>query len=90
MSLAYHNLLKDKLRSTLSILGVGLAIMLILVLDGFLVGVDQAAANYLDHAPGSVVVAQKDVKNFLVSSSLLPPGMADTVRRMGGVAKVTP
>jgi putative ABC transport system permease protein len=90
MSLAYHNLLQDKLRSMLSILGVGLAIMLILVLNGFLVGVDQAASTYLDHAPGSVVVAQKDVKNFLVSSSLLPPGMADTVRKVKGIAKVTP
>ncbi len=90
MSLAYHNLLQDKMRSTLSILGVGLAIMLILVLNGFLLGVDRAASTYLDHAPGSVVVARKDVKNFIVSSSLLPPGMADTVRRMEGVAKVAP
>lgn len=36
MSLAYHNLFQDKLRSTLSIAGVGLAIMLILILIGFL------------------------------------------------------
>lgn len=90
MSLAYHNLLQDKLRSALSIVGVGLAIMLILVLNGFLIGVDQAASTYLDHAPGSVVVARKDVKNFIVSSSLLPPGMADTVRKMAGVAQVAP
>src|SRR6266700_3629511 len=90
MSLAYRNLLQDKMRSTLSILGVGLAIMLILVLNGFLIGVDRAASTYLDHAPGSVVVAQKDVKNFIVSSSLLPPGIANTVRNMEGVAKVAP
>jgi putative ABC transport system permease protein len=90
MSLAYRNLIQDKLRSTLSILGVGLAIMLILVLNGFLVGVDQAAANYLDHAPGSVVVAQKGVKNFLVSSSLLSSDTTDRVRAMKGIAKVTP
>ena len=43
MSLAYHNLLQDKLRSMLSILGVGLAILLILTLNGFLIGVDRAA-----------------------------------------------
>src|SRR5437667_6584121 len=90
MSLAYHNLLQDKVRSMLSILGVGLAIMLILVLNGFLLGVDQAASTYLDHAPGSVVVARKDVKNFIVSSSLLPPGTAEAVRNTAGVAKVTP
>jgi len=90
MSLAYRNLLQDKMRSTLSILGVGLAIMLILVLNGFLIGVDRAASTYLDHAPGSVVVARKDVKNFIVSSSLLLPGLADTVRKIEGVAQVAP
>ncbi len=65
MSLAYHNLFQDKLRSTLSIAGVGLAIMLILILIGFLLGVDRVASTYLDHAPSSVVVARKDVKSFM-------------------------
>jgi putative ABC transport system permease protein len=90
MSLAWHNLVQDKLRSTLSIVGVGLAIMLVLILNGFLVGVDRTASTYLDHAPGSVVVARKDVKNFIVSSSLLAPGVADTVQKVEGVAKVAP
>jgi len=90
MSLAYHNLFQDKLRSTLSIAGVGLAIMLILILNGFLIGVDRVASTYLDHAPASVVVARKDVKSFLASSSLLPPGTVDAARKTAGVAKVTP
>ncbi len=90
MSLAYHNLFQDKVRSALSIAGVGLAIMLILILNGFLLGVDQVASTYLDHAPGSVVVARKDVKNFIASSSLLPPGTTEAVRTTAGVAKVTP
>src|SRR5215472_7297369 len=64
--------------------------MLILVFNGFLVGVNPAASTYLDHAPGSVVVAGRDVKNFIVSSSLLPSDMAGTVRKMEGVAKVAP
>ena len=55
MSYAYHILLQDRLRSLLSIVGVELAIMLILILNGFLVGVDRIASIYLDHAPGSVV-----------------------------------
>ena len=90
MLLAYHNLFQDKLRSTLSIAGVGLAIMLILILNGFLLGVDRVASTYLDHAPGSVVVARKDVKSFSASSSLLPPGTTDAVRKTAGVAKVAP
>jgi putative ABC transport system permease protein len=90
MSLASHNLLQDKLRSTLSIAGVGLVIVLILILNGFLVGVDRVASTYLDHAPGSVIVARQDVKNFISSSSLLPPGTAELARKTAGVAKVTP
>src|SRR6266566_5661409 len=90
MSLAYHNLFQDNVRSTLSIAGVGLVIMLILILNGFLLGVDRAASTYLDHAPGSVVVAPKEVKNFIVSSSLLPPGTTEAVRKTAGVAKVAP
>jgi len=90
MSLAYHNLFQDKVRSALSIAGVGLAIMLILILNGFLLGVDRVASTYLDHAPGSVVVARKDVKNFIASSSLLPPGTTEAVRTTAGVAQVAP
>jgi len=86
MSLAYHYLLQDKTRSTLSILGVGLAIMLILVLNGFLTGVDRAASTYLDHAPGSVVVARKDVKNFIYALRNLVQNKIRLVISMGGVA----
>lgn len=90
MSLAYHNLIQDKMRSTLSIVGVGLAIMLILILNGFLIGVDRIASTYLDHSPGSVVVASRGTKNFIISSSLLPPGTANGARATAGVAQVIP
>jgi ABC-type antimicrobial peptide transport system permease subunit len=90
MSYAYHNLIQDRLRSLLSIVGVGLAIMLVLILNGFLVGVDQIASTYLNHAPGTVVVARKGVNNFIISSSLLPPTTASTVRATAGVARVAP
>lgn len=74
MSLAWHNLVQDRLRSALSIAGVGLALMLILILGGFLAGVYQSAALYLDHAPGSLVVARKEVKSFLVPGFAAAPG----------------
>lgn len=49
MSLAYHNLVRDKPRSLLSLMGVGLAIVLILILKGFLVGIDRVASTCLNH-----------------------------------------
>jgi ABC-type lipoprotein release transport system permease subunit len=90
MTLAYHNLLQDKARSLLSIIGVGLTIMLILILNGFLNGVYQSAATYLANEPGSVVVARQDVKNFIVAGSLLAPGTADAVGKTKGVGRVIP
>ncbi len=90
MFLAYRHLVQDKLRSALSVVGVGLALMLVLILNGFLTGIYRSAASYLDHAPGSLVVARQDVKNFMVTGSSLSPKTLDAVRRVPGVAKVVP
>ncbi len=90
MSLARRNLLRDKTRLSLSVAGVALAIMLILFLGGFRTGVYRQAAAYLDHVPGSVVVAQAGVSDFAGSTSLLPPGTVAAARRVPGVARVVP
>ena len=60
MFLARRNLFQDTTRLALSISGVALAVMLILLLNGFLSGMYRQIAAYLEHTPGSVVVAQAD------------------------------
>ena len=45
MSLARRNLFQDKTRLTLSIGGVALAVMLILILKGFLAGMNHQIAS---------------------------------------------
>ena len=72
--LARRNLFQDTTRLALSISGVALAVMLILLLRGFLGGMYRQIAAYLERTPGSVVVAQEDVTNLLGATSLLPPG----------------
>jgi putative ABC transport system permease protein len=57
--------------------------MLILLLNGFLGGMYRQIAAYLDHNPGTVVVAQEDVTNLLGATSLLPPGAAAAARSRG-------
>lgn len=52
MFLAQRNLFKDKTRLALSIGGVALAVMLVLVLNGFLAGMFRQITSYLDHSPG--------------------------------------
>jgi len=87
MSLAYHNLLQNKVRLLLSATGVALSVMLILILNGFLSGVYRQATAYLDNSPGSVVVVQGGIRNFFAASSVLPPGTAESVRETKGVSE---
>ncbi len=88
MLLARRNLFQDTTRLALSISGVALAVMLILLLQGFLDGMYRQIAAYLEHTPGTVVVAQEDVTNLLGATSLLPPGTAAAARSRGAI--VTP
>lgn len=90
MSLARRNLFQDKTRLALSIGGVALAVMLILVLKGFLAGMNRQITSYLDRLPGSIVVAEEDVVNLLGATSLLPEGMDEKAERIRGVEEVTP
>lgn len=90
MSLARRNLFQDKTRLALSIGGVALAVMLILVLKGFLAGMNRQITSYLDYSPGSIVAAQEDVVNLLGATSLLPMGVDEKTERIRGVDEVTP
>ena len=90
MSLARRNLLQDKTRLVLSILGVALSVMLILILKGFLTGMNRQITSYLDRSSGSIVVAEEDVVNLLGATSLLPEGMSQKVQSVRGVKEVVP
>lgn len=90
MSLARRNLFQDKTRLALSIGGVALAVMLILILKGFLTGMNRQITSYLDHSPGSIVVAQEDVVNLLGATSLLPKGIAQRAEIIRGVDEAIP
>ena len=90
MGLALRNLTRDRTRLGLSIGGVALATMLVLLLSGFLDGMNTQIRSYLDHAPGSIVVAQSGIKNMLVATSVLPTGTRDRVLATEGVESATP
>jgi putative ABC transport system permease protein len=90
MFLARRNLFQDKTRLALSVGGVALAVMLILILKGFLTGMNRQITSYIDNAPGSLIVAQKGVRNMLGATSILPPAISDQVEKVKGVDKVIP
>lgn len=90
MQLAVRNLRQSKTRLALSVVSVSLAIALILLLDGLLSGIYRQVAQYPEHAPGSVVVAQDGVANLLATTSLLPPEAVVSVRTIDGAGEVVP
>ena len=87
MRLAWRNLFQDRTRLGLSVTGVALAVMLILILTGFVSGMNLQVSTYLDHAPGSVVLVQAGTRG---ASSVLPAETADAARGVAGVASVVP
>jgi putative ABC transport system permease protein len=90
MRLAFKNLLNDKTRFTLTVSGVALAVMLILLLNGFLEGMNRQITSYLENSPGSVIVAQRGVSNMLGATSILPAGIIDKANESEEVSKITP
>ncbi len=89
-SIAQRNLFQEKLRLALSSGGVALAIMLILILQGFFDGMNRQISAYLDNTPADVVVGQKDLRNFLGASSRLKLSLEHRIERVEGVKKVVP
>lgn len=91
MNLAIHNLLQDKLRFLLSVVGVALAVMLILFLLGLREGLFRSAVVYLDHAPGSIAVMPEGVKSTSAGSGqFLSAEIVGAVASTPGVASATP
>jgi putative ABC transport system permease protein len=69
---------------------VALALMLIMLLNGFQAGMERQISAYLDHAPGTLVVTQEGVSNLLGATSLLPPGTTRATRQLAGVDRAVP
>jgi putative ABC transport system permease protein len=90
VSLGRRNLFQDKTRLALSIGGVALAVMLIMILKGFLAGMNRQITSYLDNSPGSIVIAEEDVVNLLGATSLIPDGTDQKAESVRGVDQVIP
>ncbi len=90
MLLARRNLFRDRTRFLLSVLAVAVSIGLILLLAGYRSGVYRQATAYLDNTPGTVVVAERGIRDFLGTSSVLPPDALEAVEATPGVARVIP
>lgn len=90
VSIARKSLFADKLRFAIAVGGVALSVMLILVLNGFYVGMNRQITAYLDNSGADLIVAQKGIRNFLGTRSLVPAWREQLIRRMPDVTSVVP
>ena len=88
--LAWRNLSRDPIRLQLSVASVAVSIVLILLLVGYRSGIYAQASAYLDHAPGSALVAERGVADFFGTTSTLEPRVVEQVASLPGVAAAVP
>ncbi|MBZ0315208.1 MAG: ABC transporter permease [Anaerolineae bacterium] len=89
-SLGYRNLIQEKTRFALSMSGITLAVMLILLLNSLLAGLYEQFGSYLRHTPGSVVVSQAGINNFIGATSTLSSSTVDAISETEGVSSAIP
>lgn len=78
--LARRNLLAEPRRLVASAAGVGLALMLILLLDGLWAGIDAKTTLYEDNSGADLYVAQPGTRNFFSSTmSVIPAATVEQV-----------
>jgi putative ABC transport system permease protein len=88
--LARRNLLADWRRLVVGALAMGLAIMLILLLDGLWTGITQSASAYEDNVDADLYVAQPNTRNFVGAVSLLPRASVDQIAALPDVQSASP
>lgn len=70
--IAVKNLLAEKTRLGLSVLGVAFAVLLVMVMAGLFVGTTRQVTTYIDHSRNAVWVMQPGVSQMFKAVSWLP------------------
>jgi len=87
--LSVHNLFQNKIRLSISIGGVALALSLILSLNAIFAGVEEKITAYINNSGADIFIAQSGVENMHMASSSLPAIVEDEVKTISGVEFVT-
>lgn len=77
----------DRVRFSITLGGVALAVILILVMAGIFAGSEEHAVAYIKNQPADLWLMQAGVENLHMSSSLLPPEVVQRIRRDKGVSQ---
>lgn len=90
MTIAVKNLIAERTRFVLSVLGVGFAVLLVLVMAGIFVGTTNQVTTYIDHSRGAVWVTQPGVTQMFKSVSWLPADDRDRLMQLPEVKSADP
>lgn len=88
--LTRRNLLADPWRLVASAVGVGLALMLILLLDGLWQGIQTQATLYEDHTGAQLYVVAPGTQGLFTDSSSVPTAVLGEAQAIPGVEWVAP
>jgi YHS domain-containing protein len=88
--LGRRNLLADPRRLVAGAVGVGLAVMLMLLLDGLWSGIRTQSSLFEDRVGADLYVTQPGITSLLGGGSLLPTSTVDAVRSDPGVTWAAP
>lgn len=88
--IAWRNLFDDRARLAISVGGVALSIMLVLLLNGFLTGMNQQITAYIDNTPADYYVSQRGVANLQGAGSIISRSNLQTVESVEGVVAAMP
>jgi putative ABC transport system permease protein len=82
-------LLAEPAKLAVSVLAIGAAVALVLLLTGLRRGMAEQVTLYLDRQP-PVLVGQAGARNFMAQTSVLPEAVGARLERVSGVAAATP
>src|SRR5581483_10462112 len=89
MTLAWRNLLHDRLRFVATLVGIVFSVVLVMIQMGLYLGFGQMVTTMIDHATADLWVLPKGAKCF-EDPSLLDVKLREKVAAVDGVASVVP
>jgi putative ABC transport system permease protein len=88
--IARRNLTRQRLRLALSVGGVGLALLLILALDGIYSAILERVTAYPDNQGAPLIASQRGVATMHMSSSTIPRAAVESLARDPRVERAAP
>ncbi|HLB62822.1 MAG TPA: ABC transporter permease [Actinomycetota bacterium] len=85
-----RNLLCDRRRAFLGIAGIGVALLMVIALDGIFAGTMREVTSYIDSSEADVFVSQRGVRTMHMSSSSLPLDAVEQIGRLPSVRWADP